>query len=117
MLVKLENLYERLPDICSFVGIEHPTHTEKVRYNPSGAKSDIRGMPRHWTEWSAQERLAFEKWCSGMMTQCYQAWQDEKGQWQQIARSSPLPPPQTLSWKERLRRLRLSLVSRLDRNL
>lgn len=117
MLVKLENLYEQLHDICSLVGIEHPQHTERIRYNPSGIRPDSRAMPKYWTEWSAQERSLFEKWCGGMMAQWYPAWQDERGHWQQIARSSSLPPAQSFSWKQRFQRWRLSLINRLDRNL
>jgi hypothetical protein len=116
MLVKIETLYEQLPDMCNFVAIESPAQVERARYNATRASSGSRTAPKHWTEWSEQEKSLFEKWCCGMMTRLYPEWRDENGQWQEVSGSLPLPP-KLPSWQQRFQRLQLSLTSRLDRNL
>lgn len=102
MLVRLETLFEQLPDICRFVRVQLPLKIKKVRHNVSTV------VPKRWPEWSNDQKSAFERWCGAMMNKLYPEWRDDDGRWREIVNedSSPLLA-ESSRWWQRVRLLRL----------
>jgi len=71
MLVRLETLFEQLADSCRFVGVHYPSKVEKARHN-----STTHVVTKSWSEWSDDQRSAFERWCGEMMDVLYPEWRD-----------------------------------------
>jgi len=86
MPIRLETLFEQLPDICRFVGVHLPPMIEKARHNVSAA------VPKNWPEWSNDQKSAFERWCGEMMGMLYPDWRDPNGDWLDLCASKKAPP-------------------------
>lgn len=95
MLVRLETLFQQLPDICHFVGIQMPLQIQQTTHNVSSRR------PVSWTEWSEEQKSVFERWCGDMMDHLYPEWRNSSGCWQQTidrTHSKSASPPERSSW-------------------
>jgi hypothetical protein len=105
MLVRLETLFQQLPDICRFVGIQMPLQIRHTTYNVSPVR------PISWTEWSEEQKVAFERWCGDMMDHLYPKWRGSNGCWEQAVdqprpESRSSPPEKSSWWQQFFRRLK-----------
>lgn len=112
MLVRLNTLFEQLPSLCQFVGIQVPADVEGERHNVSLSRLPPERKPKRWPDWSDEQRNAFNKWCQEMMDYLFPGWRDESGEWCKIARPL-LPPVKAPVWGKRIR----SFVTRILRRL
>jgi hypothetical protein len=89
-VVRIEFLGERLPELCDWLGIE-PVDFVISRSNAREQRGEAAvDTPQRnvvdeiltWTQWSPEQRQAFERHCASMMDDRYPGWRDESGRWQ-----------------------------------
>jgi len=112
MPLKLVELFDRLPQVCHFVGIQVPVDIEQVRYNASVGKRALAVESNRWPNWSAEQRAAFERQCQGMMDQLYPDWRDERGHWRETSPASADLPAKGPSQRQCIRLKLASLFGR-----
>jgi hypothetical protein len=67
-LLRLEDTDKELTGLIDWMGL-------KVEIVPTVGRHNIaKGVPYHWTEWSAEERTTFEYICGDLMDRFYPSW-------------------------------------------
>jgi hypothetical protein len=67
-LLRLEDIDKELTSLIDWMGL-------KVEIVPTVGRHNIaKGVPYHWTEWSAEERTTFEYICGDLMDRFYPSW-------------------------------------------
>lgn len=73
--LRLEELDEQMGKLINWMGF-------KVAITPLAGQHNIaKKTPFHWTDWSAEERKIFERFCGQLMDRLYPSWRTSSGVW------------------------------------
>ena len=77
LMVRLEQLSEKLTDVFGFLGVE-PIYVDVPILNYTGSKklrfNTRLDKPLSWPEWESRKIEEFEKWCGTLMNDMYPGW-------------------------------------------
>ena len=74
-ILHLEEIDEKIGGLIDWMGL-------KVAVTPLARQHNIaKKVPFHWTDWSAEERKIFERFCGQLMDRLYPSWRTSSGVW------------------------------------
>jgi len=77
-LIRLEEIEVKLRELVRWMGLQASILPEIGRFNVGKRE------PYHWSKWTSQQRVLFEKWCGDLMDRFYPKWRRAEGKWQGV---------------------------------
>ncbi len=110
-VVTIERLGAALPDLCDFLGLEPVSFVvgranrrvvRGVADEAVAGSTNLVDAVQTWTDWTAEQREIFTRWCGPLMDRHYPGWRSDDGQWLAVpgevdAAGHPISPSGSLT--------------------